>query len=71
MLAGGPAFDFELRVPHLSRCVTGGVFDFDSFIRNCRVPASSRFFEGAEGLVFLLLIFNSIESVDSDQPLIE
>jgi|HubBroStandDraft_6_1064221.scaffolds.fasta_scaffold49305_2 hypothetical protein len=28
-------------------------------------------FEGAEGLVFLPLIFNSIESVDSDQPLIE
>jgi hypothetical protein len=28
-------------------------------------------FEGAEGLVFSPLIFNSIESVDSDQPLIE
>jgi len=32
---GGPAFDSELRVPHLSRCVTDGAFDFRSFIENC------------------------------------
>jgi hypothetical protein len=35
------------------------------------VAAPSRFFEGAEGLVFLPLIFNSIEKINSDQPLIE
>ena len=35
---GGPAFDFELRVPHLSSAsadVTGGAFGFRSFIENC------------------------------------
>jgi hypothetical protein len=29
------AGDKVVRVPHLSRCATGGVFDFDSFIGNC------------------------------------
>jgi hypothetical protein len=38
---------------------------------NFRVAAPSRFFEGAEILVFLPLIFNSIERIHSDQPLIE
>jgi hypothetical protein len=35
------------------------------------VPDLPAVFEGSEGLVYLPLIFNSIESVDSDQPLIE
>jgi hypothetical protein len=29
---GGPASDFDLRVLHLSRRLTGGAFDFRSFI---------------------------------------
>jgi hypothetical protein len=36
-----------------------------------RVPASSRFFEGAEGLAFLLRVFNSAVGVNPDRPLSE
>ena len=39
----------------------------DVFTNSCSEP----FFEGAEILVFLPLIFNSIERIHSDQPLIE
>jgi hypothetical protein len=32
----------NLRVPHLSRLVTGGVFDFRSLVGNCESPFGQR-----------------------------
>ena len=40
--AGGPAFDFDLRVPHLSGRLTGGGFDLHFFIGNCKLQLPPR-----------------------------
>jgi hypothetical protein len=41
--AGGACFETVLnfRVHHLSRCVTGGAFDFDLLIENCKSASST------------------------------
>jgi hypothetical protein len=78
-LAGGALFEAVLnfRVAHLSRRVTGGVFDFRSFAGSC-ISLSSQALDcyravlrKGKGLVFPLCVHNSVDGDSPDQFLVE